>query len=48
MKLILTLLLLIQVAPVWAQAAGLANISLVAADDGSGKGLSKYAIDLSR
>ncbi|KQP50110.1 bifunctional 2',3'-cyclic-nucleotide 2'-phosphodiesterase/3'-nucleotidase [Pseudorhodoferax sp. Leaf274] len=31
-----------------AQAAGLANVSLVAADDGSGKGLSKYAIDLSR
>ncbi len=31
-----------------AQAAGLANISLVAADDGSGKGTSKYAVDLSR
>ncbi|RCW71695.1 bifunctional 2',3'-cyclic-nucleotide 2'-phosphodiesterase/3'-nucleotidase [Pseudorhodoferax soli] len=31
-----------------AQAAGLANISLLAADDGSGKGLSKYAVDLSR
>lgn len=31
-----------------AQAAGLANIALVAADDGSGKGTSKYAVDLSR
>jgi 5''-nucleotidase, C-terminal domain. len=31
-----------------AQAAGLANVSLLAADDGSGKGTSKYAIDLSR
>ena len=31
-----------------AQAAGLANVSLVAADDGSGKGTSKYRIDLSK
>ncbi|WP_026435800.1 bifunctional 2',3'-cyclic-nucleotide 2'-phosphodiesterase/3'-nucleotidase [Acidovorax sp. JHL-9] len=31
-----------------AQAAGLNNVSLVAADDGSGKGTSKYAVDLSR
>ncbi len=31
-----------------AQAAGLANVSLVAADDGSGKGTSKYAVDLSK
>jgi len=31
-----------------AQAAGLANVSLLAADDGSGKGTSKYAVDLSR
>jgi 2',3'-cyclic-nucleotide 2'-phosphodiesterase/3'-nucleotidase len=31
-----------------AQAAGLNNISLVQADDGSGKGLSVYAIDLSQ
>lgn len=31
-----------------AQAAGLSNIALLAADDGAGKGLSKYAIDLSR
>jgi 2',3'-cyclic-nucleotide 2'-phosphodiesterase/3'-nucleotidase len=31
-----------------AQAAGLANISLVQQDDGSGKGLSVYAIDLSQ
>ncbi len=31
-----------------AQAAGLANISLVAADDGSGKGTSKYRLDLSK
>ena len=31
-----------------AQAAGLANVSLVAEDDGSGKGTSKYAIDLSK
>lgn len=31
-----------------AQAAGLANVSLVAADDGSGKGTAKYRIDLSK
>ena len=31
-----------------AQAAGLTNVSLVAADDGSGKGTSKYRIDLSK
>lgn len=31
-----------------AQAAGLANISLLAADDGSGKGTSKYKLDLSK
>ncbi|MCZ8218270.1 MAG: bifunctional 2',3'-cyclic-nucleotide 2'-phosphodiesterase/3'-nucleotidase [Acidovorax sp.] len=31
-----------------AQAAGLANVSLLAADDGSGKGTSKYAVDLSK
>ncbi|HTH09286.1 MAG TPA: bifunctional 2',3'-cyclic-nucleotide 2'-phosphodiesterase/3'-nucleotidase [Acidovorax sp.] len=31
-----------------AQAASLANVSLVAEDDGSGKGTSKYAIDLSK
>lgn len=31
-----------------AQAGGLANVSLLAADDGSGKGTSKYAIDLSK
>jgi 2',3'-cyclic-nucleotide 2'-phosphodiesterase/3'-nucleotidase len=31
-----------------AQAAGLTNISLLAADDGSGKGTSKYRIDLSQ
>ncbi|WP_287879518.1 bifunctional 2',3'-cyclic-nucleotide 2'-phosphodiesterase/3'-nucleotidase [Acidovorax sp.] len=31
-----------------AQAAGLNNVSLVAADDGSGKGTSKYAVDLSK
>lgn len=31
-----------------AQAAGLAGVSLVAADDGSGKGTSKYKIDLSK
>ncbi|MDA8457055.1 bifunctional 2',3'-cyclic-nucleotide 2'-phosphodiesterase/3'-nucleotidase [Acidovorax sp. GBBC 3334] len=31
-----------------AQAAGLANISLLAADDGSGKGTSKYRLDLSK
>lgn len=31
-----------------AQAAGLANVSLLAADDGSGKGTSKYQIDLSK
>jgi 2',3'-cyclic-nucleotide 2'-phosphodiesterase / 3'-nucleotidase len=31
-----------------AQAAGLPGVSLVAADDGSGKGTSKYAIDLSK
>ncbi|WP_280192646.1 bifunctional 2',3'-cyclic-nucleotide 2'-phosphodiesterase/3'-nucleotidase [Delftia sp. PS-11] len=31
-----------------AQAAGLSNISLVAADDGSGKGTSKYRLDLSK
>lgn len=31
-----------------AQAAGLANVSLVAADDGSGKGTSKYSVDLSK
>ncbi len=31
-----------------AQAAGLNGVSLVAADDGSGKGTSKYAIDLSK
>lgn len=31
-----------------AQAAGLANVSLLAADDGSGKGTSKYGVDLSK
>lgn len=31
-----------------AQAAGLANVSLVAADDGSGKGTSKYSVDMSK
>ncbi|MGC3986648.1 MAG: bifunctional 2',3'-cyclic-nucleotide 2'-phosphodiesterase/3'-nucleotidase [Pseudorhodoferax sp.] len=31
-----------------ARDAGLSNISLLAADDGSGRGLSKYAVDLSR
>ncbi|WP_246330760.1 bifunctional 2',3'-cyclic-nucleotide 2'-phosphodiesterase/3'-nucleotidase [Acidovorax sp. FHTAMBA] len=31
-----------------AQAAGLTNVSLLAADDGLGKGMSKYAIDLSK
>ncbi len=31
-----------------AQAAGLTNVSLVAADDGSGKGTSKYSVDLSK
>ena len=31
-----------------AQAAGLTNVSVLAADDGSGKGTSKYAIDLSK
>ena len=31
-----------------AQAAGLSNVTLVAADDGSGKGTSKYAVDLSK
>ena len=31
-----------------AQAAGLANVTLLAADDGSGKGVSKYAVDLSK
>ncbi|MBI3100783.1 MAG: bifunctional 2',3'-cyclic-nucleotide 2'-phosphodiesterase/3'-nucleotidase [Burkholderiales bacterium] len=31
-----------------AQAAGLKNVSLLAADDGTGKGTSKYAIDLSQ
>ena len=31
-----------------AQAAGLANVSLLAADDGSGKGTSKYRLDLSK
>ena len=31
-----------------AQAAGLANVSLVSADDGSGKGTSKYSVDLSK
>ncbi|CAN7281981.1 bifunctional 2',3'-cyclic-nucleotide 2'-phosphodiesterase/3'-nucleotidase [Acidovorax sp. Leaf78] len=31
-----------------AQAAGLTNVSLLAADDGSGKGTSKYAVDLSK
>lgn len=31
-----------------AQAAGLSNVSLLAADDGSGKGTSKYRIDLSK
>ena len=31
-----------------AQAAGLAGVSLLAADDGSGKGMSKYRIDLSK
>ncbi len=31
-----------------AQAAGLSNISVLAADDGSGKGTSKYAVDLSK
>ena len=31
-----------------AQAAGLANVSLLAADDGLGKGMSKYGVDLSR
>eukprot|EP01032_Pedospumella_encystans_P037183 gene37183-42114_t len=30
-----------------AQAAGLGNVSLLAADDGSGKGTSKYGVDLS-
>ncbi|MBN9368609.1 MAG: bifunctional 2',3'-cyclic-nucleotide 2'-phosphodiesterase/3'-nucleotidase [Comamonadaceae bacterium] len=31
-----------------AQAAGLANVSLLAADDGTGKGTSKYKLDLSK
>lgn len=31
-----------------AQAAGLAGVSLLAADDGSGKGMAKYKIDLSK
>ncbi|QIL78505.1 bifunctional 2',3'-cyclic-nucleotide 2'-phosphodiesterase/3'-nucleotidase [Diaphorobacter sp. HDW4A] len=31
-----------------AQAAGLANVSLLTADDGSGKGASKYKVDLSK
>ncbi|MDD2546623.1 MAG: bifunctional 2',3'-cyclic-nucleotide 2'-phosphodiesterase/3'-nucleotidase [Burkholderiaceae bacterium] len=31
-----------------AQTAGLTNVSLLATDDGSGKGMSKYAIDLSK
>jgi len=31
-----------------AQAAGLANVSLVAADGGSGKGTSKYSVDVSK
>ncbi|PJI96426.1 2',3'-cyclic-nucleotide 2'-phosphodiesterase/3'-nucleotidase [Acidovorax sp. 69] len=31
-----------------AQAAGLAHVSLLAADDGSGKGTSKYGVDLSK
>ena len=31
-----------------AQAAGLANVTLLAADDGSGKGTSKYKLDLSK
>lgn len=31
-----------------AQAAGLANVTLLVADDGSGKGVSKYAVDLSK
>lgn len=31
-----------------AQAAGLANVTLLAADDGSGKGTSKYGVDLSK
>jgi len=31
-----------------AQAAGLNGISVLAADDGSGKGMSKYQIDLSQ
>ena len=31
-----------------AQAAGLVNVTLLAADDGSGKGVSKYAVDLSK
>jgi len=31
-----------------AAAAGLTNISLVQADEGSGKGLSVYAIDLAQ
>ena len=31
-----------------AQAAGLTNVSLLAADDGLGKGTSKYGIDLSK
>ncbi|GKS74703.1 bifunctional 2',3'-cyclic-nucleotide 2'-phosphodiesterase/3'-nucleotidase [Acidovorax sp. SUPP950] len=31
-----------------AQAAGLANVTLMAADDGSGKGTSKYRLDLSK
>ena len=31
-----------------AQAAGLTNVSLLAADDGSGKGTSKYKLDLSK
>jgi 2',3'-cyclic-nucleotide 2'-phosphodiesterase/3'-nucleotidase len=31
-----------------ARAAGLVNVSLVAQDDGTGRGLAKYAVDLSR
>jgi len=31
-----------------AQAAGLGQVTLVAADDGLGKGTSKYRIDLSK
>lgn len=34
--------------PVLSVSAGLAGISLVAPDDGSGRGTAKYAIDLSK